>query len=149
MFVLYSITTSDFAWIRDSRVAYIGGEAEIMSEITFSPSRVLSPLDTGSSEGCLRLAAMREKISRSEHCRSNIIKKIVELASIMPLDLLFVTYDHENQFHRLSAVNFMKKIKPTGHNWIVMAYCLAIEHKVYDPPPAYFDGSDHQAIRTA
>ena len=149
VFVLYSITTSDFAWMRDSRAAYIGRQAEIMSEITFSPSRVPSPLDAGSSEGCLRLAAMREKISRSEHCRSNIIKKTVELASIMPLDLPFVTYDHGNQFHRLNAINFMKKIKPTGHYWIAMAYCLAIEHRVYDPPPAYVDGSDHQAIRTA
>ena len=149
VFVLYSITTSDFAWMRDSRAAYIGRQAEIMSEITFSPSRVPSPLDAGLSEGYLRLAAMREKISRSEHCRSNIIKKTFELASILPLDLPFVTYDHGNQFHRLNAINFMKKIKSTGHHWIAMAYCLAIEHRVYDPPPAYVNGSDHQAIRTA
>ena len=148
VFVLYSIATFDFAWIQDSRAAYIGKQTEIMSEITFSPSRVPSPLDAGSNEGCLRLAAMREKILRSEHCRSNIIKKIIELASTMPLDLPFVTYDHENQFHRLNAVNFMKEIKSTGHYWIAMAYCLAIEHRVYDPPPAYVDGSDH-AIRTA
>ena len=134
--------------MRDSRAAYVKRQTEIMSEIIFFSSRVPSPLDVGSSEGCLRLAAMREKISRSEHCRFNIIKKIVELASTMPLDLPFVTYDHENQFHRLNAVNFMKKIKPTGHHWIAMAYCLVIEHRVYDPPPAYVDGSDHQAIRT-
>ena len=120
-----------------------------MSEITFSFSRVPSPLDAGSSKGCLRLAALREKISRREHYRSEIIKMIVELANAVPLDLPFVTYDHENQFHRLNAVNFMKKIKPTGHRWIAMAYCLAIEHRVYDPPPAYVDGLDHQAIRTA
>ena len=149
VFVLYSITTSDFAWMRDSRAAYIKRQAEIMSEITFSPNRVPSPLNADLSEGCLRLTAMREKISRSEHCRSNIIKKIVELASAMPLDLPFVTYDHENQFHRPNAIIFMKKIKPTGHHWITMAYCLAIEHRVCDPPPAYVDGSDHQAIRTA
>ena len=120
-----------------------------MSEIIFSPSRVPSPLDAGLSEGCLRLAAKREKISRSEYCRSNIIKKTVELASIMSLDLPFVTYDYGNQFYRLNAINFMKKIKPTGYHWIAMAYCLAIEYRVYDSPPAYVDGSDHQAIRTA
>lgn len=79
VFVLYSIATLDFAWMRDSRAAYIGRQTEIMSEITFSPSQVPSPLDAGSSEGCLQLAAMREKISRTEHCRSNIIKKIVDL----------------------------------------------------------------------
>ena len=101
--------------MRNSRAAYIGRQAEIMSEITFSPSRVPSSLDASLSKGCLRLAAMREKISRSEHCRSNIIKKTVKLASIMPLDLLFVTYDHGNQFYRLNAINFIKKIKPTGH----------------------------------
>ena len=149
VFGLYSINTSDFAWMRDSRTAYIGRQAKIMSEITFSSSRVPSPLDADSSEDCLRLAAMREKISHSKHCRSNIIKKTVELASTTPLDLPFVTYDHKNQFHRLNAINFMKKIKPTGHHWIAMAYCLAIEHKVYNPPPAYVNGSDHQAIRTA
>ncbi len=149
VFVLYSITTSDFAWMRDSRAAYIGRQTEIMSEITFSPSRVPSPLDAGSSEGCLRLAGLREKISRREHCRSEIIKMIVELANAMPLDLPFVTYHHESPSHRLNAVKFIKKLKPTGYYWISMAYCLAIEHKVYDPPPVYSDESVHQAIRTA
>lgn len=139
VFVLYSITTSDFAWMRNNRAAYIGRQTEIMSEITFFLSQMPSPLDAGSSEGCLRLAALREKISRREHCRSEIIKIIVELANTLPLDLPFVTYDHESQFHRLNAVNFMKKIKPTGYHWIAMAYCLAIEHRVYDPPPAYVD----------
>ena len=43
-----------------------------------------------------------------EHCRSNIIKKIVDLARTMPLDLPFVTYDHESPFHRLNAVRFLK-----------------------------------------
>lgn len=101
--------------MRDSRAAYIGRQAEIMLEITFSPSRVPSPLDTSSSEGYLQLAAMQEKISRSENYRSNIIKKTVELVSTMPLDLLFMTYDYENQLYRLNTINFMKKIKPTGY----------------------------------
>ncbi|MCJ1425255.1 hypothetical protein MMC29_003143 [Sticta canariensis] len=140
VFVLYSITTSDFAWMRDSRAVYIGRQTETMSEITFSPSRVPSPLDAGSSESCLRLAALREKISRRERCRSEIIKMIVELANTMPLDLLFVTYDHESLSHRLNAVKFVKNLNPTGYYWIAMAYCLAIEYRFYDPPPAYVDG---------
>ncbi len=74
---------------------------------------------------------------------------IVELANAMPLDLPFVTYDHESPSHRLNAVKFVKKLKPTGYHWIAMAYCLAIEHKVYDPPPAYVDGLGRHAIRMA
>lgn len=93
-----------------------------MSEITFSPSRVPSALDAGSSEGCLRLAALREKISRREHCRSEIIKMIVDLANAMPLDLPFVTYDHESPSHRLNALKFVEELKPTGYHWIAMAY---------------------------
>ena len=120
-----------------------------MSEITFALRRVPSPFDGGSIEDCLRLGALREKITRRIHCRSGIIKMIVELANAMPLDLPFVTYDHENQFHRLNAVNFMKQIKHTGDLWVAMAYCLAIEHRVVDPMPAFVDGPDHQAIGTA
>ena len=149
VFVLYSITTSDFAWMRNSRAAYIGRQTEIMSEITFSLSRVPSTLDADSIEDCLRLAALREKISRREHCHSEIIKMIVELANAMPLDLPFVTYDHESPSHRLNALKFVKKLKPTGYHWIAMAYCLAIEHKVYDPPPAYANDLSQQAIRTS
>ena len=149
VFVLYSITTSDFAWMRDSRAAYIGRQTEIMSEITFFLSQIPSPLDAGSSEHCLRLAALREKISRREHCRSEIIKMIVELANTLPLDLPFVTYDHESSSHRLNAFKFVKNLKPTGYHWIAMAYCLAIEHKDYDPPPAYVDGLGRHAIRMA
>lgn len=85
VFVLYFITTSDFAWMCDSRAAYIGRQTEIMSEITFFPSRVPSLLNAGSSEGCLWLTTLREKISRREHCRSEIIKMIVELVNVMPL----------------------------------------------------------------
>lgn len=50
VFVLYSITTSYFAWMRDSRAASIGRQIETMSEITFSPGPVPSPLDAGSRE---------------------------------------------------------------------------------------------------
>jgi len=101
------------------------------------------PLDAGSSEGCLRLAALREKISRREYCRSEIIKNIIDLLNAMPLDLLFVTYDYDSPSYRLNAVRFVKELKPTGYHWIAMAYCLAIEHMVYEPPPAYTDGQGH------
>ena len=149
VFVLYSITTSDFAWMRNNRAAYIGRQTEIMSEITFFLNQMPSPLDAGSSEGCLWLAVLREKMLHREHCCSEIIKMIVELANTLPLDLPFVTYDHESPSHRLNAVKFVKKLKSTGYHWIAMAYCLAIEHKVYDPPPAYVDGLGRHAIRMA
>jgi len=70
-------------------------------------------------------------------------QKIIDLSNAMPLDLPFVTYDHDSPFHRLNAVRFVKELKPTGYHWIAMAYCLAIEHIVYEPPPAYTDGQGH------
>lgn len=57
----------------------------------------------------------------------------------MPLDLPFVTYDQKSYFHRLNASTFAKELKPTGYYWIAMAYCLATEHMVYEPPPGYTD----------
>ncbi len=97
--------------MRDSRAAYIGRQAKIMLEITFSLSRIPSSLDIDSSESCLRLIALREKISRCEHYRSKIIKMIVELANVMSLDLPFLIYDHESSSHRLNVVKFVKKLK--------------------------------------
>ena len=109
VFILYSMTKSDFARMRDSRAAYVRRQTEIMSEITFYLSRVSYPLDAVSNEGCLRLAALREKISRREHCHFKVIKMIIGLANAMPLDIPFVTYDHESPFHRLNALKFFKK----------------------------------------
>lgn len=150
VFVLYSTTTSDFAWMRDSRAAYIGRQTEIMSEITFSPIVGCLPLwMLVQVRVVFALVVLREKISRRKHCRSEIVKMMVELANAMPLDLPFVTYDYESPSHPLNAVKFIKKLKPTGHYWISMAYCLSIEHKVYDPPPVYADESVHQAMRTS
>jgi len=85
--------------MRDNRVAYIERQAKIMSKITFSLSRVPSFLNASSSKSCLRLIALREKISRRKHCRFKIIKMIVELANAMSLDRAFVTYDHESLSH--------------------------------------------------
>ncbi len=85
VFVLYFIITSDFAWMCDSRAAYIERQTEIMSEIIFFPSWVSSLLNADSSENCLWLTTLRKKISRREHCCFEIIKMIVELINVMPL----------------------------------------------------------------
>lgn len=135
--------------MRDSRVAYIERQIEIMLEIIFSSSRMPSPLNIDSNEDCLRLIELRKKISRREHCRFKIIKMIVELTNAMSLDLSFVTYYHKSSSHRLNVVKFIKNLKSIEYYWISMTYCFAIEHKVYNPPPIYSDESVHQAIRTA
>ncbi len=54
------------------------------------------PLDTSSSEGCLRLATLREMISRREYYYSEIIKTIIDLVNAILLDLLFITYNYES-----------------------------------------------------
>ncbi len=100
----------------DSRAAYIGRQIEIMLEITFSFNRVPSPLNASSNKGCLRLTAFWEKISRREHCRSKIIKKIIDLSNAMSLNLSFVTYNYDNLFHRLNVVKFVKKLKPIRYH---------------------------------
>ena len=74
-----------------------------------------SSLDTSSSEGHLRLATLREKISRREYYRFEIIKIIIELVNTLPLDLLVITYDYESLSHRLNTVKFIKKLKPTEY----------------------------------
>ena len=135
--------------MRDSRAAYIKKQTEIMSEIIFSFSRVSSTLNVNSIENYFRLIALRKKISRRKHCHFEIIKMIVELINVMSLNLSFVTYGHESSFHRLNAFKFVKKLKFIDYHWIVMAYCLAIEHKVYNPSPAYADDLSQQAIRTS
>ncbi len=140
VFVLYSITTSDFTWMSNSRAAYIGRQTELMLEITSSLARAPSHSDSHPRKDCLRRATQLELISRREHCRAEIIKNIVELADIMPLDIPFMIYDHDNHLHRLNATIFLKWLRPTVYYWIAMAYSLAVEHMVYDPPPEYTDG---------
>lgn len=144
--VLYSISTSDFSWTWDRRAALIGKQTTILSEMAHKPEQ--APLEPGTTQECLRLPTLHERISRREHCRSKIIKNIVELANFKPLDLTFVTYDQKNPFHRLNALRFVQLLQPTGYYWIAMAYCLAIEHRNYDPPPVYTDGPDHPTMET-
>ena len=139
VFILYSITTSDFAWLNDSRAVSIGRQTEVMSEITFSRSCIPHAADSLCKEDCLLLAALLEKMSRREHCRAEIIKKIIEVAGEMNLDAPFMTYEHGCASHELNAMAFSKRILPTGYYWIAMAYCLAIEPIDYKAPPTYSD----------
>ena len=133
----------------DSRATNIGKQAEIMSETIFSPSRVHPSLDAGSSAGssevCLQSAASRKKTLHRESCRSEIIKTYVELANAMLLDIPFVICDRDSPAHRLNAIRFVEILKSFGYHWNAMACCLAIEHMVYNPPPAYTDGQFHPA----
>ena len=58
-FVLHSvITSSDFAWMPDSRAAHIGRETEVVSGINSSLVRVPSLLETVSSESSFHLITL-------------------------------------------------------------------------------------------
>ena len=113
--------------------------SRIMSKIIFSFSRVPSSLNVDSNEDCFRLTVLQKKISRREHCYFEIIKMIVDLTNVMLLNLSFVIYDHESSFHRFNVLKFVKELKSTDYHWIVMIYCLAIEHKIYNFSSAYVD----------
>lgn len=135
VFILYSITTSDFTWMRYSRVARIGRQTELMSEITFSSARPSSTLDPRLGMDCLRLAGLLERTSCRERCRADIIRNIVALANTVPWDIPFTTYDHDSPFHQLNSAAFLERLQPMGYYLIAMAYCLATEQVVDDAPP--------------
>ena len=139
VFVLYSIVTSDFSWMKDSRTAYIGRQTEIMSMMRFSRPENSCPPDYLSKEYCLYLAALLKKMSRHERCRAEIIKNVVALTDVIRSESLFMTYQHDCHFHQLNAAAFLKRFKFDGHYWIAMAYSLAVEPVDYDPPPRYTD----------
>lgn len=140
VFVLYSITTSDSTWLSDRRTAYIGRQTEHISEIISSLTRESSEWDTHQQKDCLRRAMHLELISRREHSRAEIIKHVIGLADTMPLNIPFMLYNRDNYDHRLNATAFLKWLRPTAYYWIAMAYSLAIDSMVYDPPPIYTDG---------
>ncbi|KAK3169320.1 hypothetical protein OEA41_008703 [Lepraria neglecta] len=137
VFVLYSIATSDSAWMCDSRSAYIGRQIELMSEVTYSLNQALLPPDPHLGKNCLQVATLLELRSRRERCRAEIIRNTINLADTIPLNSPFTTYDHGSQLHQLNSFTFLRKIRPTGHYWISMAYCLATEQVVEDAPPSY------------
>ena len=140
VFVLYSIVTSDFAWIDDSRAVCIECQIETMSKIMSSPIQDPCPEAVVSEESFPRMAALIEKMSRREHSRAKIITTISDLTNEMIfLDSLFMTYEHGRLSHEHNNIVFLKRLEPSLYRWIAMAYSLAIEPVVYEPPPRYPD----------
>ena len=139
VFILYSISTSDFAWMDDSRAIYIERQTELMSQLTFSPQfRVPYRSDFINTEDCLLMATLIRTKSCREHLRSEIIKRIVYVSREMSfLHEQFEVYKHNCHSHQRNSAAFIQRIKPIGHYWIAMAYCLAIEPVVNEPPPSY------------
>ncbi len=76
---------------------------------------------------CLQASAHLKLLSRMEQCRAEVMEQIVDLAEGMPSEMPLVLYNHEIVYHRQNAETFAKKLKISGHYWIAMAYCLAVE----------------------
>lgn len=148
VFVLYSIATSDFAWIDDRRAVFIGRQTETMSKITFSPFQDPCPGNVLSKDSYPRMAALIERMSRREHCRAKIITTIVDLTDEMKsLDSIFTTYEHGCVSHEHNNIAFLKRLEPTGYHWIAMAYSLAVEPVEYEPPPEYSDDPPQYTVK--
>jgi hypothetical protein len=137
VFVLYSIATSDCAWMCDSRSAYIGRQIELLLEINFSLNQALLPPDPHPGKNCLQVATLLELQSCRDRCRAAIIRNTINLADTISLTSPFTTYNHGSQLHQRNSLTFLRRIRPTGHYWISMAYCLATEQVVEDAPPSY------------
>lgn len=139
VFILYSIETSDFAWICDKRAAYIGEQTELMLATSF-PTVSHSLSHQHSTKDCLRMATLLEMRSRCEHYQAEIIKNLVEIVDNLSLNGSIKVYDCNNSLHRLNSVVFLQTLKPHGRNWIAMAYYLATEDAVPDNTlPRYND----------
>jgi len=116
VFVLYSIVTSDFAWIDDSRALCIECQTETMSKIMSSPIQDPCPEAVVSKESFPRMAALIEKMSRREHCRAKIITIASDLTNEMIfLDSLFMTYEHGRLSHDHNNIAFLKRLEPSAH----------------------------------
>ena len=137
VFILYSLTISDFVWLCNSRAAYIVRQTKLMSELTFSFVKVLFFSDSCSDKDCLWLVALFEIMLRRERCHVKIIRSIVELINAVLSDSSFITYNHESHLHQLNVVAFLKDIKLTSYYWIEMTYCLATEQIVSDVSSRY------------
>ena len=149
VFVLYSISTSDFAWI-DEDDAAIGRQIELMFELTFSNNFKI-PQRSGfiSMRDCLLLATLIQRMSHREHCRSEIIKRIVQASLKMPhLHQQFETFKHDSCAHQCNSTAFVRRIKLSGHYWIAMAYCLAIEPSTHRSPPKSLKDHDFESPPT-
>jgi len=137
VFILYSLTISDFVWMCDSRATYIVRQTKLMSELTFSFVKVLFFSNSCSDKDYLRLVALFEIMSRRERCRVKIIRSIVELINAVSSDSSFMMYDHESHLHQLNVVAFLKDIRSTSHYWIEMTYCLTTEQIVSNVSSRY------------
>lgn len=74
----------------------------------------MQAIAAGSTEGCLRLAVLREKPLGREHCRTETIE-MINLVNAMPLDLPFVIRDHKSSPHRLRSKVTTYRITLDGH----------------------------------
>ena len=128
VFILYSITTSNFDWILDPRAARLSRHIENLSTSIFQRSQLPPAVGLPTQiKHCLRASAQIKALSRLEHHRAQIIDTLADLAEAMPSDTAFTLYNQNLPYHRQNATAFVKRLKTTGYYWIAMAYCLAIE----------------------
>lgn len=136
VFVLYSITTSDCTWILSSLATDIERQIVLLTKFIFSLNHIPLPYP---GQDCLQMAALIDATSRRDYVRAGIIRNIVRLTNSIAKDSPFAIYHPENDTHQINAAALRKRIKPTGHYWIAMAYCLATEQLINDCLPRYAD----------
>ena len=128
IFILYSITTSNFDWVLDTRAGQLCRRLESLSLIGFHKSQLPSPTEyLGSASQCLQASAHLKALSHLQYHQAEIVDALIGLAEVMPSDRPLTLYDHNLRYHQQNAAAFIKKLRSRGHYWIGMAYCLAIE----------------------
>lgn len=127
VFVLCSITTSNFQWISDRRTPQLSHELESLSRTSFEKSQARPVVRSPTiARHCYRAATHSKLISSIEQRRANIIEIILDLAETIPLDAPMVLYDHGLPYHQQNASAVVKKLKPSGYYWVAMAFSLAV-----------------------
>ena len=66
-------------------------------------------------------------LSHLQNHQAKFIDALIGLAEVMPSDRPLVLYNHNLPYHQQNAAVFINKSRSTGHYWMGMAYCLAIE----------------------
>ena len=128
IFILYSITTSNFDWVLDTRAGQICRRLESLSLIGFHKSQLPPATEyLGSVSQCLQASAHLKALSHLQHHQAEIVDALIGLAEVMPSDRPLTLYNHSLRYHQQNAAVFIKKLRSRGHYWIGMAYCLAIE----------------------
>jgi len=136
VFILYSIATSDYMWILKHDAADLERQVELIAEVTNSLPQRPVPSDLQSQDLCVQMAGLLDASSRRDQLRAEIINKIIRLVDTLSVNSPFTMFNHNDDVHRCNAAALLRMIKPTGHYWIAMAYCLATED-VLDSPPKY------------